>query len=496
MKLLLFAISFALSCYCGGQELKVYFGNLHSHTSYSDGSGTPEEAYKYARDMAKIDFLAITEHNHPAAPSRIAAEPELYSGTVSTSLISTAKRFNVDGHFVAIYGQEFSSIGTGNHANILEINKVIQPAEVPNGRWDKLMNDFLPTLTDAQGRLPLMLLNHPSISSSPNNLEYGRDDYADFNEWISKLDSYAQLINMINGPSHQMNQPAGSPSESEFLRYLNMGLHVAPTADQDNHLKNWGNAANPRTAVITTSLTKANILNALRARNVYATEDKNLSVIAKINNRLIGSIFAGAEVPAVNSNLAIEINIEDADEPNAHYTIDVYADSIGGQRMADVVKQVQFTGNGTFQINDVKYKGGNQYFFLKITQTDEDAVLVDRAWLAPVWFEPNAATPASTPIVLTLEVNKVTEEAKISNVGNTDVNLKNWTLVSTVGNQTFKFTANRVVKPGEFVIVTSGPNAVNNGNKVLWTTQYIWSNSGDPGQLLNPQGQIIAATQD
>src|SRR5690349_2255667 len=35
----------------------VFFGNLHSHTSYSDGSGTPDQAYKYARDTAKVDFL-------------------------------------------------------------------------------------------------------------------------------------------------------------------------------------------------------------------------------------------------------------------------------------------------------------------------------------------------------------------------------------------------------------------------------------------------------
>ena len=45
------------------QQPQVFFGNLHSHTSYSDGSGTPEEAYAHARDVAHLDFLAITEHN-------------------------------------------------------------------------------------------------------------------------------------------------------------------------------------------------------------------------------------------------------------------------------------------------------------------------------------------------------------------------------------------------------------------------------------------------
>ena len=42
-----------------------YFGNLRAHTSYSGGSGTPNEAYTRAKNH--LDFLAITEHNHEAA---------------------------------------------------------------------------------------------------------------------------------------------------------------------------------------------------------------------------------------------------------------------------------------------------------------------------------------------------------------------------------------------------------------------------------------------
>ena len=101
----------------------VYFGNLHSHTSYSDGSGVPQDAYAHARDVAGLDFLAITEHNHARAPSRIAGDHALYNGSSSASLISSAKRFNEDGRFVALYGQEFSSIGSGNHANVLEVGR-------------------------------------------------------------------------------------------------------------------------------------------------------------------------------------------------------------------------------------------------------------------------------------------------------------------------------------------------------------------------------------
>ena len=495
MKLLFITVAILLSNICQAQTLKVFFGNLHSHTSLSDGSALPDAAYKHARDVAKIDFLAITEHNHPGAPSKISANPALYSGTGPTSLISIAKRFTVSNQFVAIFGQEFSSIGSGNHANVLEIDKVIQPADVPNGEWDNLLNDFLPQFTDPQGRLPILLLNHPTIAGSPNAKEYGRDDFGNFDEWVAALDKYACLINMVNGPSHETNQGPGTPSETEFLRYLNMGFHLAPTADQDNHLKNWGSAANTRTGVIAPSLTKQNIMNALRNRHVYATEDKNLSVIAKFNGELIGTRFIGAQVPPVNSTLSIEITIKDKDEPNAHYTIDVYRDTVGGQEEADVVKEVTMIGDGTATIVDVKYTGGNQYFFIKIMQTDEDESVTDNAWLAPIWFEPNTTDTGGSNIpVLTLKVNERTEEAEISNVGNVTVDLKNWKLLSTVGNQIFEFTATTNIMPGQSIIVTSGPNASTTGNRILWTTNFIWSNSGDPGKLINADGIILVST--
>src|SRR4028119_654541 len=43
-----------------------YFGNLHSHTSFSDASGTPRAAYRLAQDEGKLEFIAINEHNHRA----------------------------------------------------------------------------------------------------------------------------------------------------------------------------------------------------------------------------------------------------------------------------------------------------------------------------------------------------------------------------------------------------------------------------------------------
>src|ERR1051326_7621295 len=138
MKILLSYSIVLLFAVCGGvsaQNMRVFFGNLHSHTAYSDGTGTPGEAYDYARTNGKLDFLCISEHNHKSAEGtgddplklHIALDHSLYNGAGANSLISTAKRVNADhaGSFVALYGQEFSVIEHGNHINVFDISEVI-----------------------------------------------------------------------------------------------------------------------------------------------------------------------------------------------------------------------------------------------------------------------------------------------------------------------------------------------------------------------------------
>jgi hypothetical protein len=81
----------------------IFFGSLHSHTSYSDGMGTPADAFTRARDVGKMDFLAVTEHNHKDADGSgerrdgilIATQPALYNGTDPQSLVSAARAFTV-----------------------------------------------------------------------------------------------------------------------------------------------------------------------------------------------------------------------------------------------------------------------------------------------------------------------------------------------------------------------------------------------------------------
>lgn len=378
------------------QQEKVFFGNLHSHTSFSDGLGTPREAYLRARDVAKLDFLALTEHNHAEAIGSdgigIGKTPVLYKGPGPNSLIAVANSMTTNGSFVALYGQEYSTISSGNHTNVFDIGEVIS---VEKGRFDKLL-EFLAINKDTTGQPAVIMFNHPKNTLEIQPKEYGRDDFGGVENFVARMGAQASLIQMINGPGLEPgnNLRPASPDEAAFFKYLDMGFKLAPTADQDNHQKNWGTATPARTAVIATELTKRSILDALRKRHVYATEDKNLSVIFRVNGKLCGDVIS--PLPAAGE-LSIQYSISDPDEPHADYAIRVFRGAVGGQ-IADLVNSVSVpTGSGT--IEDVAFSGEPQYYFFKVIQFAESGD-EDRVWTAPVWFQSQAqggGTPPVTP---------------------------------------------------------------------------------------------------
>ncbi len=357
--LLAISVSSALAAI---QQERVFFGILHSHTTYSDGSGTPLEAYKHARDTAKLDFLALTEHNHAEALGDdnfgIGNNAQLYKGPGSQSLISIANSMSENGRFIALYGQEYSTISSGNHVNVFDIGELIT---VEKGRFDKLL-DFLATNKDSTGQPAILMFNHPTNESAIVPKEYGRDDFNGDAEFVRRMGAQTRLIQMINGPAMvagDNNRPS-RPDEEAFLKYLSMGFKVAPTADQDNHRKNWGTSTPARTAIIATELTKASILDALRKRHAYAAEDKNLSVIFRVNGRLCGDVIS--PLPQAGE-LAIQYRISDPDEPNAEYVIEVFRGSVGGPAAQMVSSVSTAAGSGNGVIEDVAFSGEQQYFF-------------------------------------------------------------------------------------------------------------------------------------
>lgn len=387
---------------------KIFFGNLHAHTSYSDGSGTPADAFARARDLGKMDFLAVTEHNHKDADGSgerkdgilIANQPELYNSDDPASLFGATHTFSADDKFIAIAGQEFSTISSGNHANVFDVADVI---DVPNGDYATLYDDWLPQHPDSLGQSPLVQFNHPDFrqDANPNTKpkerenDYGFDDFQkSFAELLKHAEKFVSLIEIVSGPAltDGTNLPirSGNRHEKDYWFYLNQGFRLAPTANQDNHFLNWGTITKARTAVLADRLTKAQILRAMKARHVYATEDQNLQLRFTLNEQSMGNVIFTQQP----QDLALEIEIADPDEPNAQYRVELYADDVGGDMIEEPIDESELEGDGTVTFSPQHFDSGRRFFFVKVLQEGADG-REELAWTAPIWVE--TGDPAAQP---------------------------------------------------------------------------------------------------
>lgn len=472
---------------------EVYFGNLHSHTSFSDGSGTPEEAYRHARDVAGLHFLAITEHNHRAAENGakdrrdgllIATDHSLYEGPQSEALIPAANRFTEDNLFIAIYGQEFSTISKGNHVNVFDISPVIT---VDNGEFKELLN-WLASRPDSVGNPAIIQFNHPS-DGEDGSVDYGADDFGSQAEWVAAMRKQAALIEIANGPA-MVKDSGHRPKimQSHFIKYLNLGFYLAPTANQDNHYKTWGTSTDARTGVIAESLTRANILDALRNRRVYATLDKNLKIIFKVNGALMGSIIK--EMPAVGSPLRIEFSVEDDDEPDSSYEVELFADSGPGGDASKAIEKVRIQGNtapGGFEtIDGVTFDGPGQYFFLRVKQIGEDGEH-DLAWTAPVWFEPEGfiGVPLAGP---NIRITSLLPNPEGNEAENEEVTITNQGTqpLSTVGWRLRDFAQQHWVLDSLGTIQSGESKTIRRAGQPM-----VMNNNGDSISLIDPSGNPV-----
>ena len=362
-----------------------YFGNLHSHVSELSGEGniptsTFAQAFTYAMNEGNLDFMAITIHNH-------LAKAEAYSKLQS---VSNNSQYNKPGTFVPIAGQEFSSISKGNHINVFEADAWINPTDVPNGEFKNLYETWIPAHSTQNTSLQF---NHPYSTkfTAKSKREYGRDDYKDnIQDLREATDSLVSTIEILSANSHHDDTDKPHFDENTtrvnaYLFALNEGWHLAPTANQDNHRKNWGTATESRTACIAKELKRDDVLTAIKERRCYATEDENMKVTFKAGNHWMGSIID------LNEISGLYIKIEDNEEPSAIYTVRLYMDEIGNSKLTINSQPLQtYTlDNNEEVIYPINNPEPDTYYFLRVTQSNTSADpnnTEDDAWTAPIWI--------------------------------------------------------------------------------------------------------------
>ncbi len=359
----------------GTAEFQLYFGQLHSHTQYSDGSGTLEDALKYVKNLpgnANVDFVAFTDHSNYFDKSKEANPAEaLYDMTKATAYSQqrwkeykgAVAAFNTEnaGSMVALAGFEMTWSGGPGHINTFNTPGIVSRnnTELNSKENDAGMKAYYALLSQEEGADSISQFNHPGKT-------FGT--FKDFSYWDPVIDSRMYMVEVGNGEG-QIGAGGYYPSYSEYIKALDKGWHLAPTNNQDNHKGKWGNANDARDVILTDDFTEQGIYSAIRAMRVYATEDKNLEITYTVNGQQLGSIIT--EKP---EKLNVSVTVYDPDQTDSIEKVELVANSgIVAYTWSDPADLA--SGKVEAEL-DPKYS----YYFVRVTEGDGDLAVT-----APVW---------------------------------------------------------------------------------------------------------------
>ncbi len=239
-------------------EKRLVWGDLHGHTRVSDGTGTPHDYFAYARDIARLDVIALTDHDHWGA------RPLDENPDVAARLLETAHSFNRPGEFVTIPGYEWTNWLHGHRHvlyfdNVAPIFSAIDPAtDRPDELWEAL-----------RGRPALTFAHHSAGEPVATNWFFAPDP---------ELEPVTEIVS-VHGTSEAEDAPfsvtGGIPGN--FVRdTLMRGARLGFIGSGDSHDGHPGLAQiaarqGGLAGIFTPALDRPSLLAAMRRRHTFAT---------------------------------------------------------------------------------------------------------------------------------------------------------------------------------------------------------------------------------
>ncbi|GEM_PF-1221509 len=370
------SVSYSWNFTVGEPQYGFYFGQLHSHTAeYSDGAGTLEDVYSYVTGLPEsenVDFVAVTDHsNYFDNKTTLGDFEDVESGIIAanghskwynyTTLIDEFNTRQNDVIFIG--GYEMTWSGQYGHMNTYNSTGFVSRQNsvyvVQGGAGLVAYYDLIKQYPDT-----IHAFNHPGTT-------FGNFD--NFGYYDVAADRVITMVEVGNGEG-AVGGSAYWPSYEQYTLALDMGWHVAPTNNQDNHKGRWGNANTARSVIITDDFTEEGIYQAMRDMTMYATEDKNLEVYYALNDMIMGSIIPeDEENPLESVNIYASVNDPDGEgigrvEVVVNGGIVAYSEEI----------------SGSTAIVSVTLPNDYSYYFIRVTEQDGDIAVTAPVWVGDV----------------------------------------------------------------------------------------------------------------
>ena len=354
---------------CDPVKERIRWGDLHGHSQLTDGTGTPDAFYTYAREVAMLDFSALTDHDHWGMRF-VDQHQELWEG-----LQAVTNAHNDPGVFVTIVGYEWTSWIHG-HRHVLSFSDsatmfstLSEETDDPAELWSAL-----------EGTPSMTIAHHSAGGPIATNWEFPPDPV---------LEPLTEVMN-VHGSSEAMDSPSliYSPLRGNFIRdVLDRGYEFGFIASGDSHDGHPGlphispyynyrfptetRAAQVGTgglaAVYTEELSRQALLRAMRDRATYATSGPRALLYATL-----GGEPMGARSSSLRGDATLQLSVH-ASAPVRSLEL------IRSGEVVDVFSPESFAWDLEHEFSLSGLEGG-EYVYVRIQQLDGGL-----AWTSP-WF--------------------------------------------------------------------------------------------------------------
>lgn len=333
---------------------RILWGDLHGHSHFSDGTGVPEDYFRYARDVAALDVVALTDHDHWGL------QPLAQSEERWSEIRHQVQSFHEAHRFVTLLGYEWTSWRWG-HRHVLyfaddgPIFDSVDPRyDSPERLWAAL-----------RGREALTFAHHSA--GGPIAIDWNvRPD--------PELEPVTEIVS-VHGSSEAADSPApiyGAVPGNWVRDVLEGGYRLGLVGSGDSHdghpgMAHLASASGGLAAILSDELTREGVLEALRERRVYATNGPRILLRAALDGARMGSLLPATEGHTLQVIVVAVTPLERVDLIRGRREIESLP--AGGERFFSLERDLGPTRPGDF-------------LYVRAVQTDGGA-----AWSSPFFFE-------------------------------------------------------------------------------------------------------------
>jgi len=359
-------------------QFNLYWGDIHGHTTISDGATPIDFYYRTARDVTGFDFSAVTDHGYQGPHKFYDNEVSIEITDKEWDLIrQKAKKYYEPGKFVTFSAYEWTGVRGGrakSKEDYGDKNVYYLTDDQPIFRRNSKGSETAPELWNKLRSLNTEVITIPHHTAS-GWVSLGWD-------WHCHDEKLEPLVEIYS--VHGTSEYSGNPrpiikelKEGFVQNALAKGYKLGFIGGSDSHSLHL-NCDRPSglpyltlryrggiTGIYAKELTRKGLFEAMKARRVYATTGERIIIDFKIDTHMMGEEYVATKPPFIYGEVVGTSKLK---------KIEVIKNN-------DVIYILQGKDKrAKFEFTDFSIAKGTNYYYLRVIQEDEEM-----GWSSPIW---------------------------------------------------------------------------------------------------------------